>query len=686
MVIQFSDKCADCDHVCGVKQRELERFVHKFNLLTPEEKRAAMMVTSKGILHLLSQTVPCVGCRRSVERLFNQLVQFQHPALEPLIITDDAVLSVKPEYLCDPKALYILFYIHGAKLNSVMESIPKSKKNKRCNLHSLDTHKTRSFASWIDIWDLLSQECREEVVLVDVDGLQDTLDAYLRKHRFCAECKSKVLKAYSILIMEVDYTSETGYCPSLYEHLRCCPQERHIHVECDTEFLSRLIGRAEPELAGSSRRDRHAKTLDIAQEEVLTCLGIHLHERMYRIWRELKAEEQTWQILFYLGINALKKGFEMELERKQGVSNLELMCEELLEEERVREQKRELKREKRKKRRAKIQLSEADFPTHSKQQMSSECKCDNSPKKNSSRIYSERYKGLSYGDPDVKLMSIENCPPADHDLYCKVSKTKGPPCCGKKVSNSRLPPHQREQSSSPPSPPSSLMLRCGAGGRSRCPASGGGGEEGDDEEDEYYDMVRCCDLVHNGDHMGTSSSSSSSSTTNSSNSVTSTYPTSNGSDCGYSSGAEGCENCGLQGSTDNTDVMCLDDYIPQQGDCDGLSNSECLGLSSCTNCRGSRGSTHKNPSSPEQCKQMNNRSECCLQKRLDLGQHKMTLSLQAMLDYINALKPFFSRPLSLSDFGFSLSIFFPLSVLCLSLFVGFLKKNSLTSPPISLLF
>ena len=27
------------------------------------------------------------------------------------------------------------------------------------------------YRSWIDIWDLLSQECREEVVLVDADGL-----------------------------------------------------------------------------------------------------------------------------------------------------------------------------------------------------------------------------------------------------------------------------------------------------------------------------------------------------------------------------------------------------------------------------------------------------------------------------------------------------------------------------------
>ena len=60
-----------------------------------------------------------------------------------------------------------------------------------------------------------------------------------------------------------------------------------------------------------SRRDRHAKTLDIAQEEVLTCLGIHIYERLHRIWQKLKAEEQTWQILFYLGVDALKKSFEV---------------------------------------------------------------------------------------------------------------------------------------------------------------------------------------------------------------------------------------------------------------------------------------------------------------------------------------------------------------------------------------
>lgn len=59
------------------------------------------------------------------------------------------------------------------------------------------------------------------------------------------------------------------------------------------------------------RRERHAKTIDIAQEEVLTCLGIHLYERLHRIWQKLRAEEQTWQILFYLCIDALRKSFEV---------------------------------------------------------------------------------------------------------------------------------------------------------------------------------------------------------------------------------------------------------------------------------------------------------------------------------------------------------------------------------------
>ncbi|XP_062815431.1 gametogenetin-binding protein 2 isoform X4 [Anolis carolinensis] len=392
MVMEFPDNVLNLDghHNNGA---QLKQFIQRHSMLKQQDLNIAMMVTSREVLSALSQLVPCVGCRRSVERLFSQLVESGNPALEPLTVGSKGVLSVTPSCMRDAKKLYTLFYVHGSKLNDMIDAIPKSKKNKRCQLHSLDTHKPKPLGDasalsseklgadkrtsdddrkeskcritfcygpfqgaargcWMDVWELMSQECRDEVVLIDSSCLLETLETYLRKHRFCTDCKNKVLRAYTILIGELDCNKEKGYCAALYEGLRCCPHERHIHVCCETDFIAHLLGRAEPEFAGGyERRERHAKTIDIAQEEVLTCLGIHLYERLHRIWQKLRAEEQTWQMLFYLGVDALRKSFEMAVERVQGISRLEQLCEEFSEEERVRELKQEKKRQKRKNRR-----------------------------------------------------------------------------------------------------------------------------------------------------------------------------------------------------------------------------------------------------------------------------------------------------------------------------------------------
>ncbi|XP_006899523.1 PREDICTED: gametogenetin-binding protein 2 [Elephantulus edwardii] len=350
MVMEFPDNVLNLDgHQNNGTQ--LKQFIQRHSMLKQPDLNIAMVVTSREVLSALSQLVPCVGCRRSVERLFSQLVESGNPALEPLTVGPKGVLSVTRSCMADAKKLYTLFYVHGSKLNDMIDAIPKSKKNKRCQLHSLDTHKPKPLGGcWMDVWELMSQECRDEVVLIDSSCLLETLETYLRKHRFCTDCKNKVLRAYNILIGELDCSKEKGYCAALYEGLRCCPHERHIHVCCETDFIAHLLGRAEPEFAGG-RRERHAKTIDIAQEEVLTCLGIHLYERLHRIWQKLRAEEQTWQMLFYLGVDALRKSFEMTVEKVQGISRLEQLCEEFSEEERVRELKQEKKRQKRKNRR-----------------------------------------------------------------------------------------------------------------------------------------------------------------------------------------------------------------------------------------------------------------------------------------------------------------------------------------------
>ncbi|XP_068187269.1 gametogenetin-binding protein 2 [Antennarius striatus] len=352
MVMEFSDINMEVDSHT-INMSHWKQFLEYHSKLKQQDLNIALMVTSREVYGVLAQLVPCVGCRRSVERLFSRLMESGNPALEPLTVKPTGMLSVSKACLADAKKLYSLFYVHGSKLNDMIDAIPKSKKNKRCQLHSLDTHKPKPLGgSWMDIWELMSQECRDEVVLVDSTCLLETLETYLRKHRFCTDCKNKVLRAYNILMGEVDSSKEKRYRAVLYEGLCCCPHERHIHVCCETDFIAHLLGRAEPEFAGGYEcRERHAKTIDIAQEEVLTCLGIHLYERLHRIWQKLRAEEQTWQILFHLGVDALRKSFEMAVEKMQGISRLEQFVEELSEEERAKELKQEKKRQKRKNRR-----------------------------------------------------------------------------------------------------------------------------------------------------------------------------------------------------------------------------------------------------------------------------------------------------------------------------------------------
>lgn len=58
-------------------------------------------------------------------------------------------------------------------------------------------------------------------------------------------------------------------------------------------------------------RERHAKTLEIAQEEVLTCLGICIAERLHRIHRRMKEEETVCKVLAAVAVDALSRNFRV---------------------------------------------------------------------------------------------------------------------------------------------------------------------------------------------------------------------------------------------------------------------------------------------------------------------------------------------------------------------------------------
>jgi len=228
--------------------------------------------------------------------------------------------------------------------------------------------------NWLDTWDTMEKECKEEVVLLPYLALRETLDHYLKKHSFCSECTNMVNRAYTLLVEEgKEPALAAGEKPAdsdpninddgsinLYSGISACTKESHIHVRCDPQFISQLFTLAEPELSGL-RQERHAKTIEIAQKEVLTCIGIALFERFQRIQQKLKEGEQTCDLLLLVCLKSLRRSLDMAAERKRGVAaDIDLLCQELEQDEKRKEGRRERKRKRRERKREVKNCSSGD--------------------------------------------------------------------------------------------------------------------------------------------------------------------------------------------------------------------------------------------------------------------------------------------------------------------------------------
>ncbi|XP_017104574.2 gametogenetin-binding protein 2-like [Drosophila bipectinata] len=334
----------------AIRGRDLEEFSRKFKLLTEAERRQSLEIDCPSFMAVLNQCVQCVGCRRRVERLFHQLTESGHRTLDPLELRPTATLSIVEEKLKTPQALGTLLYRHHEVLNNLLDN--KLRNKTRCVLHSLDAFRAKPFSeTWREVWSAMKSNCRNELTIIETKELHDVLENYLKKHKFCSGCRTKIERAYKILIGEIS-AKEKGYAAQLYAHIRKCVPDQHIHVSTSKiEFLDALIKRAEPEVNGSysKLRERHAKTLEIAQEEVLTCVGMIMYERLRRIYVSLREEERACQVLAAVGVHALCRSFDTFVEQKQGISNLELLYQEISRAERAKQLKREQKKLKKKK-------------------------------------------------------------------------------------------------------------------------------------------------------------------------------------------------------------------------------------------------------------------------------------------------------------------------------------------------
>lgn len=137
--------------------------------------------------------------------------------------------------------------------------------------------------------------------------------------------------------------------------------------------------------------------MEIAQEEVLTCIGMCIYNRLKRIQQCVKEEENACQILAAVSVHALSRSFDMAVENKRGV-NLELIYDEISREDRIKEeQQKKRKMKKRKKRNDKKSKDEDDLDSYDCDPKPVPEKCDC---KEEDHVHSEDEENLHSDDDD----------------------------------------------------------------------------------------------------------------------------------------------------------------------------------------------------------------------------------------------------------------------------------------------
>lgn len=149
-------------------------------------------------------------------------------------------------------------------------------------------------------------------------------------------------------------------------------------------------------------RERHAKTLEIAQEEVLTCIGMFIYERLRRVHLCLKEEENAVQVLAAVAAHALCRSFDTAVEQKRGISNLELLYQEISRAERAKKQRQELKKLKKKQKKVGERQQQLEEEEEQNQQL-------------------ERSKGADDDDEDAEEDSCAEVCQCESDCTCETN-------------------------------------------------------------------------------------------------------------------------------------------------------------------------------------------------------------------------------------------------------------------------
>ena len=343
----------------------------KFSILSSDQIQKCLVFNSKDVLTVGGNDVTCVGCRKGVETLLDSMKNFPLACFSCFECLGGGKIRMKPGSLKFSDSLYHNLAVSKYRIKEIYDSIPRRNKT-RCVYHSVNHDMggaKEAAVQWKVLWDNTSPECRKDILKISYEELKNSHEVYVKKHRFCEDCQDHLMHAFRLLFYLEDYSEFEDFDPEIYDCLtveQCAATgEKFICVPADLDVLAEMMDRLKNQLdTNNPNEERHARSLDVAQKEMVLCIAMFIYKRIQSIVMRFSAFITCVELLPHLIYLTFRKKLEEAVEDIEGQIRIEKTLHEIAmvdaRLEAQKERKREKKRNKKNRNKGGNQLKETE--------------------------------------------------------------------------------------------------------------------------------------------------------------------------------------------------------------------------------------------------------------------------------------------------------------------------------------
>ena len=337
----------------------------KFSILSCDQFQKCRLVNIKDVLSVGGTDLICVGCRKGIETLLETLKQTPVSCYGNFEFLNCAKIKMNVNHrdLTYSDSLYHHLALCKFRVKEISECLPRKNKT-RCVYHSVNHEiggPRDSTINWDVLWENTSAESRKDILKLSFDELKNSHEMYVKKHRFCEDCQEHLTHAFRLLFNLDNAANFPDFNADTYQHLtvELCPQtgDRFVCVVADTNVLAGMMERLKNQLnTNNFNEERHARSLDIAQKEIVLCIAMFIYKRVQTIVMKFSAFTACVEMLPHMVWLTFRHNLEEAVEDIEGQLRIEKTLKEIAMVDAKLEAQKERKKEKKRNKKNKMKM------------------------------------------------------------------------------------------------------------------------------------------------------------------------------------------------------------------------------------------------------------------------------------------------------------------------------------------